>query len=61
MLGTTAGTEVAARRLPLGSYAGDVMLDDLVALTAAVIVIPIIVVFGLFRLAALKRARDLKA
>ena len=37
------------------------MLDDLVALTAAVIVIPIIVVFGLFRLAALKRARDLKA
>ena len=44
-----------------GSYAGDVMSDDLVALTVAVVVIPIIVVFGLFRLAALKKARDLKA
>ena len=44
-----------------GSYAGDVMSDGLVALAVAVAVIPIIVVFGLFRLAALKKARDLKA
>lgn len=37
-------------------------MDDLVALMVGVVVIPIIVVFGLFRLAALKRARarDLK-
>jgi hypothetical protein len=36
------------------------MFDDLVPLTVAVVVIPIIVVFGLFRLAALKKSRDLK-
>ena len=35
-----------------------VMWDDLVVLGVAVVVIPIVVVFGLFRLAGLKRAEN---
>jgi hypothetical protein len=35
------------------------MWDDLVALVVGAVFVPIIVVLGLFRLAALKRAKDL--
>ena len=38
---------------------GAVMWDDPVALAVGAVFIPIIVVLGLFRLAALKRAKDL--
>jgi hypothetical protein len=38
---------------------GAVMWDDPVALAVGAVFVPIIVVLGLFRLAALKRAKDL--
>ena len=40
---------------------GAVMWDDPVALAVGAVFVPIIVVLGLFRLAALKRAKDLPA
>ena len=59
------GAEFRNPALPDGVYAwrqtpGDAMWDDLLALVVGVIFIPIIVVFGLFRLAALKRPGGLK-
>ena len=51
--------------LPVRVYPGAIdpgvaMWDDLMALVVGVVFVPIIVVLGLFRLAALKRSKDLR-
>ena len=60
--GLVLGTRLCAQRFSLGQHdLGDVMWDNLMTLVVAAVLIPTIVVLGLFRLAALKRADDLPA